>query len=381
MDEKNTELTNQNNTSNEEGNDILKGKWSNNLIAKVVISAIFLILAFFILKRIFVKDDIGISGTPVVSTTRIHQGNISKNIDVIGTIMPGDTYYVVTKVSGEITKIYVENGDQVKKGDKICDIDNSKQIESAFIQYDTAKKTYERMEKLYNAGDISLSSFESVKAQYDGYKLAYDTQVEFASPVAVGDGIIENTNMTQNVTINQGTVLCYITSEDAKNIEFGVTDRVLPGIKIGDSVVVEKQGQTYDGTITDVSKLISSTTGLFNIKAMITSENTLASGGMAKVTFAYETSKNTKLLDRDLIYYENNLPFVYTVDKDNKIKKQFVTLGVENTEEVEILDGLTRNTQIVSTWNNSLVEGITVEIVDKEVGEELENLYDVGEGE
>ena len=69
----------QNNTSNEEGNDILKGKWSNNLIAKVVISAIFLILAFFILKRIFVKDDIGISGTPVVSTTRIHQGNISKN--------------------------------------------------------------------------------------------------------------------------------------------------------------------------------------------------------------------------------------------------------------------------------------------------------------
>lgn len=336
-------------------------------LKRLIISLAIIILFAMIVLRLFKADKKDVVSTPVVNITHLQNGDINKEASVMGTIMPGSTYYVVNKVAGEITNIYVENGQRVEKGDKICDIDNNKQIESAFIQYDTAKKAYERYKKLYDAGDISKQSFEQAKAQYDGAKLAYDTQVEYSTPVAVGDGIIENTDMTLNVSISTGKVLCYITSEDAKEIQFGVTERVLSGINQYDRITIEKQGKTYKGTITDKASLISPTTGLFNIKATIEDDNNFAAGVMAKVTFVYEKSLDTNVLDIDLVHYDDGKPFLYVVE-NNKLTKKFVELGIVTDKEVEILSGVTKEDKIVSTWNNSLAEGVHVEVLNSSEG-------------
>lgn len=334
---------------------------------RLIVSILIIVLILMVIFRLFKPEQKDVISTPVVNVVHLKTGDINKEASVMGTIMPGSTYYVVNKVAGEITNIYVENGQRVKKGDKICDIDNSKQIESTFIQYDTAKKAYERYKKLYDAGDISKQSFEQAKAQYDGAKLAYDTQVEYSTPVAVGDGIIENIDMTLNVSISTGKVLCYITSEDAKEIQFGVTERVLNGIEQYDRIVIEKQGKKYNGTITDKASLISPNTGLFNIKATIEDENNFASGVMAKVTFVYDKSQDTNLLDIDLIHYDNGEPFLYVVE-DSKLKKKFVELGIITDKEVEIISGVTKDDNIVSTWNNSLAEGVHVEVLEDSEG-------------
>lgn len=336
-------------------------------LKRIVIALAIIIVFLLIVFRLLKSEKQDVVSTPVVRVTHIETGDINKEASVMGTIMPASTYYVVNKVAGEITNIYVENGQRVKKGDKICDIDNSKQIESAFIQYDTVKKSYERYQKLYNAGDISKQSYEQAKAQYDAAKLAYDTQVEYSTPVAVGDGIIENTDMTLNVSISTGKVLCYITSEDAKEIQFGVTERVLNGIKQYDTIKVEKQGKIYEGTITDKASLISQNTGLFNIKATIEDDNNFAAGVMAKVTFVYEKSEDTNILDIDLIYYDDGRPFVYVVE-NNTLTKKFVELGISTDEKVEILSGVDKDDNIVSTWNNSLAEGVHVEVLKDSEG-------------
>jgi len=336
-------------------------------LKRLIISLAIIVLFAMIVLRLFKADKKDVVSTPVVNITHLQNGDINKEASVMGTIMPGSTYYVVNKVAGEITNIYVENGQRVEKGDKICDIDNNKQIESAFIQYDTAKKAYERYKKLYDAGDISKQSFEQAKAQYDGAKLAYDTQVEYSTPVAVGDGIIENTDMTLNVSISTGKVLCYITSEDAKEIQFGVTERVLSGINQYDRITIEKQGKTYKGTITDKASLISPTTGLFNIKATIEDDNNFAAGVMAKVTFVYEKSLDTNVLGIDLVHYDDGKPFLYVVE-NNKLTKKFVELGIITDKEVEILSGVTKEDKIVSTWNNSLAEGVHVEVLNSSEG-------------
>ena len=336
-------------------------------LKRILMSLTIIVLFLLILFRLFRPEQQDVVSTPVVRVTHLETGDINKEASVMGTIMPASTYYVVNKVAGEITNIYVENGQRVHKGDKICDIDNSKQIESAFIQYDTVKKSYERYKKLYDAGDISKQSFEQAKAQYDAAKLAYDTQVEYSTPVAVGDGIIENTDMTLNVSISTGKVLCYITSEDAKEIQFGVTERVLNGIKQYDTIKIEKQGKIYEGTITDKASLISQNTGLFNIKATIEDDNNFAAGVMAKVTFVYEKANDTNTLDIDLVYYDDGRPFVYVVE-NNKLTKKFVELGISTDEKVEILSGVSKDDDIVSTWNNSLAEGVRVEVLKDSEG-------------
>ncbi|MCQ2609537.1 MAG: biotin/lipoyl-binding protein, partial [Lachnospiraceae bacterium] len=219
---------------------------------------------------------------------------------------------VLCKVNtgAEVKKIYVKNGDYVNEGDPICELDNQKQIDAAFITYDTAKRAYERVKVLYERGDISKQSYEQTKAQYDGAKLSYDTQVEFATPVATGDGYIENTK------------------------------------------------------INDKASLISSNTGLFNVKATITDNENLAQGIMAKVTAIYDESLDTMIIPRNVVYYENEKPLVYCLDKDSKVHMVFLTLGIETDDEVEVLDGIDMNTKIISTWNSDLVEGTLVKGID-----------------
>ena len=356
----------------EEMNNNVKSKGKHLIL--IIISAILLLgIIFLVYKKITKPKNVDLGSIPAVNVTHIRKGHIDREISVMGSILPNDTYYVPAKVGGDIKKIYVKNGDYVKKGDPICEIDASKEIEAAFIQYDTAKKSYERMRKLYKAGDISLQNFESVKAQYDSAKLQYDTKVEYSTPVAVGDGIIENTNMTINTSIKVETVLCYITSEDSKEINFGVTERVLDGIKIGDKVIIEKSGKKYDAYVSDVAKLINSSNGLFNVKAIITTENNFASGVMAKVTLVYDRKKNVNVLPNELVYYEAGNPYIFIVDDDNAIRKMYIEVGVENESNCEIKTNLDKKLRIVSTWNNDLAEGTVVNVIkDEEVVDDIE---------
>ena len=338
----------------------------------VLILIIVVAAAYMIFKRLTFKKEMDFNAVPSVNVTHIRKGSISKEVSVMGSILPTDTYYVVAKVGGDIKNINVKNGDYVKKGDPICEIDASKEIEAAFIQYDTARSSYERMQKLYQAGDISLQNFETVKAQYEAAKLSYDTKVEYSIPVAVDDGVVENTNMTVNTSINQGTVLCYITSEGAKEINFGVTERILDGLKINDPVKIEKAGKIYDGYVSNISNLINSQTGLFNVKAVITSENSFASGVMAKVTFPYITKRNINILPNELIYYEASMPYVFVVNNDGVVSKKYIEVGIENKNYTEVVTNLDKNLRIVSTWNNDLAEGATVNVIkDEKVEDEI----------
>lgn len=339
-------------------------KKGNHLVLIIVLVAFVVFLAFMIFKRLTAKEVVDLKATPAVNVTHISKGYVEKEISVIGTVNAGDTYYVLSKVGGDIKKIHVKNGDYVRKGDPICDIDASKEIEAAFIQYDTAKKSFQRMSKLYQAGDISLQSYETIKSQYDAAKLAYDTKVEYSNPVAVGDGIvIENPDVVVNTTISAGTVLCYITSDSAQEVSFGVTERVLPGLSLGDKVIVEKDGRRYDAYISNIANSITKSTGLFNVKATMASNSDFAYGITAKVTFVYDKRKNVDILPNELVYYESGSPYVFIVGKDNVVEKKYIEVGIEDRTRTEVISGLTKNDKIVSTWNNDLAEGTTVNVV------------------
>ena len=355
-----------------------KDKKSNHIVLIIVGILMLVGVGFLIFNKLTKVDKVDLSAIPAVNVTHIRRGSINKEISVMGSILPNDTYYVPAKVGGDITKIYVQNGDHVKKGDPICEIDASKEIEAARIQYDTARSSYERMRKLYQAGDISLQNFESVKAQYDAAKLQYDTKVEYSTPVAVGDGVVENTNMTINTSIKVETVLCYITSEEGKEINFGVTERVLKGIELGEKVTIEKAGKTYEGYISNIANLINTSNGLFDVKAVITSMNDFASGVMAKVTFVYDRRKNINILPNELVYYEGGNAYIYIVNDQNTIEKKYIDVGVEDERTTEVLTNLDKRLRIVSTWNNSLAEGTPVNVVkDEEVYDEVDLQNDV----
>ena len=338
------------------------------IIVKIVVTLAVAALCFGVFKKLTKKETADFVRTQTVNVTHLSYGTIEKEISVTGIIQPLDNSTVTAKCSGELLEVFVKNGDKVKKGDLICVLNNKKAIDAAKLSYEQAKNTYDRYSKIYSSGNLSKQSFEDYKTSYERAKLEYETQVEYGKPIANIDGTIDGLELSLNTMVTNGKTICYINSEGLNEVKFGVSERVLKGVNVGDKVLVAKQGVTYDAEVTSVSKQVNTQTGQFDVRAMIKSENSLASGVMVKCTFAYEKKDNISYLSRNIVYYEGEEPFVYTVKDENVIEKKFLKIGIENDENVEIISGVDDSTKIISTWSNDLAEGALVKINKDEPG-------------
>ncbi len=337
------------------------------------------VLALVLQRMMQPAEVVQTKSLPTVTLTRMSQGSIANNISLMGTIEPSDTYAVMPKVAGEVLECYVENGQFVHKGDPIVKLDNQKQIdaakytlEQANVSATTARDALSRMTPLYEAGDISAQDYESTKAQADAAeaqaasaKLNYDTQVEYATVTAPADGTIENKNITINAMVSQQSQLCILTGSGAKTLQFNVTEDVMENLELGETVTVEKNGGTYEGTVTEIGHVVNAQTGLFPVKAELSAAETLADGSSAKLTVVNEHAENVSLLPLDCLYYSNGNPYVY-VYEDGLVHKKDLTLGIQNEESAQILSGINAGDQVVQSWTNELYDGASVNIASED---------------
>ena len=350
-------------------------KYGRVIIVLLILFVVFIVFAIF--KKLTKKETVDYVSTQNVNVTHLNYGTIEKEISVTGIVQPVDNSTVTAKCSGELLNIFVKNGDTVKVGDPICEIDNKKAIDAAKLTYEQSKNTFERYERLYRTGNLSKQSYEDYKTSYERAKLEYDTQLEYSMPTASIDGTIDGMELNLNTMISNGKTICNINSDGFNEVKYGVSERVLQGINLGDYVEITKQGMNYDAEVVSISRQVNSSTGQFDVKALVKSKNGLASGVMTKCTFIYDRKDNISYLNRKVVYYEGEEAYVYTVKEDNTIEKKFIKTGIENNENIEVISGIDDNTKIISTWSNDLAEGSLVRINKEEEG--VRNIIQVNE--
>ena len=365
------------------------------------------IAALAVYRIFFIKDKTVATPLSTVTVEHPEKGSIEIETSLVGTRMPGEVYYALPMAAGKVTKIYVKVGDTVKKGDKICDIDNQKQIDAAKLSLDSAelqirtveesielaKTNLERMEALYATGDISAQSYEQVKnsydqaiagldgakLQYDGAKLQYDTQLEFSTVTALADGVVETTNMTENAYATQSSPVAVISGSGSGRVTFNITDRLLSGVHAGDEVRFEKQGSVYFGTVTEVSQMPGQSTGLYEVKADVEDGGTIPTGASVKVYFVSEKAEDAILVPTGAVYYDGGHTYLYTVSYDGAaddlkdtmvlegnrpaiVHKNEVLAGLSDSERTQILEGIRTEDEIIVTWTAQLYEGARVQV-------------------
>ncbi len=377
---------------------------------KGICAAVLLILAVLIVKRIFFSAD-KIESNPLstVSVGHAQKTDVSVESSLIGSVQPSDVYYVVPKVSGEITEIFVSVGDLVAEGDPICTIDNSKAVDAAKIQLDSAKvqldtateasnlaKTnLDRMTALYQTGDISKQSLEQTQNAYDqaqaaadaaglqrdAAQLQYDTQLEFSTVTAPVTGTVESTNMSINGLVSSAAQVCVISSEGENKIVFNVTDRLLAAFKQGTKVTVTKQGTEYKAKVTNVSTLPDAATGLYRVEAAFTEHNSIVNGSSVKLGFISDERKQVLTVDTDDISYDGGLTYVYTLsyndadeaapegstigegNRAGTVHKTEVETGLSNNEKTEIISGIDADSLLITSWTSQLYDGAQVQVL------------------
>jgi membrane fusion protein, multidrug efflux system len=315
---------------------------------------------------------------PVMEAEQPVMGDIRLTTSLIGKIEPSDVVYIYPKASGDVTAVNVKAGDIVAQGQVICTID-TKQVETAKSSMDSAglslkqaREELARQQILYSSGGISDQEYEqyrdnvtSAEISYNQAKYSYETQMEYSQITAPIDGLVEICDMEPYDTVSQSNLICVISGRGSRVVSFSATERIRGYLQEGDTIQVEKDGGSYQGTIYEISTMADETTGLYKVKASMDEDTFLSTGSEVKLYVTSEETTNAMTIPVDAVYYEDGEPYVY-VYTDGKVHKRDIESGIYDSNTMEVRSGLTLDDQVVTTWSSEPYEGAEVILKNQE---------------
>lgn len=343
----------------------MKGK------TKLITAAAVVVIAAFIGVRLFSGGEkaVDYETRPTVDLQKPQKGDIVLYTDMTGTIQPLSRASVMPKMAGEVLEVYFKAGDQVEAGQALVKIHSDAletlrlQMESAAVQAENANRELARLQPLYAGGYTSQQSYEqaqdgakSAALAYETAKTQYELQLSYTTVTAPISGVVETRNVEVHDQVSPSAPVCVISGGNQVQAEFGVTEKIMGHMQPGDTVTIQKNGTDYEGTVTEVGSMVNASTGLYDVKASIAQGSGLTSGARVKVTAVMDEARDVLTVPLDAVSYDNGEPFVYCYE-EGTAKKVMIGTGIGDQESVEVTEGLTEDSQVITSWSNELADG------------------------
>ncbi len=301
------------------------------------------------------------------------------------------------KISGFITKMLVKEGQTVKKGQLLFEIDNvtyqaavrqaKAAVNSAEAQLSTAKLTYENNQKLFENNVIGTYELQSSKNSYENAQAALaqakanyvsaKQNLDFCYVTSPSDGVVGDLPYRVGALVSSSSAQALTTVSDINTMQvyFAMTEKdmlEMTKTKGGLHAVISEypavklqlaDGTTYghDGKVAAVSGVIDQATGSVSMRADFPNpEHLLKSGGSGYIIVPH-VSSNVVVIPQNAVAQVQDRYFVYVVGKDNKVKYTNVTVNPNNDGKNYIIEsGLKAGDKIVVQGINSLKDGMQI---------------------
>ena len=225
----------------------------------------------------------------------------------------------------------------------------------------TAEQTYSiTQNEVYPETDATYAAqLQAASVGVDSAKM----QLDFYTVKAPISGVVEAANVKKEDMAAAGNPAYIISNKDSMTVTFNVTEKAKNTMNVGDHVTVERDGETFDGTITEIGTMAGQQTKLFQVKATIPGAgDKLPNGVSVKVSATTEKEDGSTLVPFDALYFSGGDAYVYCV-VDNKLVRTSVTVGLMDDDHAIIEDGLDADSLVVSNWSSKLRNGADAEIV------------------
>lgn len=301
------------------------------------------------------------------------------------------------QVTGYITGIYFKDGQHVKKGQKLYDIDRAQYLanyEQALANLNVAKANLDKAEqdaKRYNdllkqdaiarqIVDHALADLQSAKMQVSAAKAnaaRVETDLKYAVIYAPFDGTIglSQVKMGTLVSANQ-TLLNTISSDDPMAVDIALDQKQIPRFnqlqlhpaKEVDSVFTlslpDNSIYSQTGTISLIDRAIDAQTGTIKTRLIFPNKNNLLKVGM---------NCNVRVKNNDASAMFLMVPFkalveqmgefaVFVVNDSSKVVQHKLSLGARINDKVIVKEGLIAGDRIVTDGVQKLRDGIAVQL-------------------
>jgi membrane fusion protein, multidrug efflux system len=329
----------------------------------------------------------------LVSTATAHQGDIGIYLNALGTVTPVYTDMVTSRVQGEITQVYYREGQMVRKGDPLIEID-PRPYQAALTQVEgqlahdqavlrEAKIDLERYKQALDRNAIAKQQYddqEQVVLQDEGTVKNDEGQLANAkvnlvythitSPIAgrVGLRLVDPGNIVQ---ANSTTVLVVITQLQPITVIFSIAEdhlsqiqqQLLKGKKLTvDAFDREGSKKLASGTLLTLDNVIDPTTGTLKLKAIFDNkDNALFASQFVNVKLLVDTEHNVTLIPTPAIQRNAQGAYVYAIKSDQTASMKTITPGTTDGS-VTAVQGVEPQEVVAVNGFDKLLDGAKVTI-------------------
>lgn len=299
-----------------------------------------------------------------------------------GKVVAGGLADLRFETGGVVAHIYVKNGERVRRGQKLAELDKFRLTNKTIQARNTLDKAKLELQDVligqgYPVGDTSkvpadIMQLARVKSGYDQSLSQYELakyEEEHATLTAPFDGMVANLFSKPYNVASTSEAFCTIVGTQGMEADFTVLESELPLIKNGDRVIITPYSDAtarYEGRIVQINPLVDDK-GMVKVKAVADGKGKLFSGMNIRVN-VYRSLGKQLVIPKSAVVLRSGKQVVFTL-KEGQAKWNYVQTGLENAENYALVEGtgdkLVEGDTIIVTGNVNLAHEAPVKVVDK----------------
>jgi len=320
--------------------------------------------------------------TPVSVRELVADKSISRLIQNSGTALPMSSVELNSEMSG-LYKLQTNPrsgrpyklGDSVKKDEVIIrfedsEYENNIQIESKKLQLEIAEQEQVKQRELQLLGGATTGQVKNAEISASNARYSLDNaniNLGKMNVKAPFDGVITNLpHYTADVKVASNQPMVSIMNYANLFLEVNFAESNMPYIEINQAVHITQPTLPYDtlkGVVSEISPAISSETRTFKSKILIQNYDLKLRPGMfVKADVVIDRSENVIIIPKNIVQTMRNRKFVYVVERNVAVSRTLTT-GIEDDDNVEILEGLNENDQLIVRGYETLRENSRVKVL------------------
>jgi membrane fusion protein, multidrug efflux system len=305
------------------------------------------------------------NGPTMISTATAQQGNMGIYVNALGIVTPVYTVSVAARVAGQITKVYYQEGQHVRVGDPLVDID-PRPYQAAILQ---AQGQLEHDNALLTDAKLDLTRYKDAYASNAIPKQQYDTQVatveQDEGTVKLDQGNLDNANVNLEychitspingrvglrlvdpgniVQANGTSALVIIAQLQPITVIFNVAEddlsQIIPAVHRDKQLPMEiydreNQIKIATGKLETLDNEINTSTGTLRLRGVCSNEDeSLFPNQFVNVRLLVNTLRDITLLPNSAIQRNSDSAFIYLVkpeengETNQTVQMQTITVG------------------------------------------------------
>jgi membrane fusion protein, multidrug efflux system len=301
---------------------------------------------------------------------RVQTQPFQVHIRATGDLLSYEEVELKTPVAGTVLGIYFDEGQQVRKGDLLVEIDNRAwmaQKKGLEAQLEFTESELARKRELLSIEGVSLEEVERSQAEAAQLKARIEeleVMIDLSRVRAPFGGQLGMRNFSLGAYMAQGETITHLVETGRLRVHFSIPAKYASLARTGQEVTLisSAAGDTATARIYVVDPMISASSRSLQVRALLeNSQGRFLPGDFIQVEMLVEQTEKALLVPAESVIPELGTQVVFVV-RNGQAARQEIEVGARTENMVQVLRGLSPGDVVLTTGLMEVRDGIAVEV-------------------